>query len=187
MSRLPRPLVRRLHHSNESASSPDAASERLRQRVLSSVRGEAKRGTRAGARAQRWSIVGGVASLAAIAAIAVVVLNQSAPAHWRASVHIEASTTRASLRRIGTSAELVVSGMPEPPIGEVYEVWLNHASGPPQPTDALFTVTSTGDGTAEIPGTLRGVREVMITSEPLGGSSSPTSAAVLRLRVGRGH
>jgi hypothetical protein len=100
---------------------------------------------------------------------------------------VEANSTRASLRRIGTSAELVVSGMPEPPIGEVYEVWLNHASGRPRPTDALFTVTSTGDGTVEVPGTLHGVREVMVTSEPLGGSSSPTSAAVLRLRVGRGH
>jgi hypothetical protein len=125
--------------------------------------------------------------LAAIAAIAVVALNQSAPAHQRALVHVEANTTHASLRQIGMSAELVVSGMPEPPIGEVYEVWVNHASGQPRPTDALFTVTSTGDGTVEVPGTLRGVREVMVTSEPLGGSSSPTSAAVLRLRVGRGH
>ncbi len=44
---------------------------------------------------------------------------------------------------------------------------------PPQPTDALFTVTRAGAGSVEVPGSLRGVREVMVTSEPLGGSSAP--------------
>jgi hypothetical protein len=88
---------------------------------------------------------------------------------------------------VGTRAELIVSGMPEPPIGEVYEVWLNRASEPAQPTDALFTVTSSGNGAVDVPGALRSVREVMVTSEPLGGSSKPTSAAVLRLRVAHGH
>jgi Anti-sigma-K factor rskA len=93
----------------------------------------------------------------------------------------------ASLHLFDTGGELIVWGMPEPPIGEVYEVWLNHASGPPQPTDALFTVTSAGEGTVEVPGPLLGVHEVLVTSEPLGGSSAPTSAAVLRLRVGQAH
>lgn len=77
--------------------------------------------------------------------------------------------------------------MPEPPIGEVYEVWLERTGKPAQPTDALFTVTSSGDGAVEVPGALRSVREVMVTAEPLGGSSAPTSAAVLRLRVAHGR
>ena len=77
--------------------------------------------------------------------------------------------------------ELLVSHMRQPPIGEVYEVWLMRAHSAPQATDALFTVTSAGDGSVDVPGGLHGVREVMVTSEPLGGSSSPTSAAVLRV------
>lgn len=77
--------------------------------------------------------------------------------------------------------------MPEPPVGEVYEVWLNRPSAPPRPTDALFTVTSEGNAAVEVPGSLRGVREITVTSEPLGGSSSPTSAPVLRLPVTQRH
>jgi hypothetical protein len=90
---------------------------------------------------------------------------------------------RASLHRSGARAELQVSGMPQPPIGEVYEVWLNRASAPPQATDALFTVTSAGLGSVDAPGGLRGVREVMVTAEPLGGSTSPSSVAVLRVTI----
>jgi hypothetical protein len=89
----------------------------------------------------------------------------------------------ASLHDGSGHAELIVSGMPEPPIGEVYEVWLDREGALPRATDALFTVTSAGNGAVEVPGSLRGVREVMVTSEPLGGSSSPTSPAVLRVRV----
>jgi hypothetical protein len=88
---------------------------------------------------------------------------------------------RATLRRIGTHAELELSGMSEPPRGEVYEVWLDRSHAPPQATDALFTVTGAGSGSVEVPGDLRGVREVMVTVEPLGGSLSPTSFAVVRI------
>jgi hypothetical protein len=125
--------------------------------------------------------------VAAIALIAAVDLGQGAPAYRTVSAHLQANTMHALLRRFDTGDELIVWGMPEPPIGEVYEVWLDHAGGPPQPTEALFTVTSAGQGTVEVPGPLLGVREVMVTSEPLGGSSAPTSAAVLRLRVGHAH
>jgi hypothetical protein len=88
-----------------------------------------------------------------------------------------------SLRRIGQGGELDISGLPEPPIGEVYEIWLARSGRPPQPTDALFTVTSTGSAAVEIPGKLRGLNAVMVTAEPIGGSSSPTSAPVLRVAL----
>ncbi len=71
--------------------------------------------------------------------------------------------------------------MPQPPLGEIYEVWLARTSASPQPTDALFGVTNSGSGSVNVPGSLRGVREVMVTREPLGGSSHPTSAPLLRV------
>jgi hypothetical protein len=90
----------------------------------------------------------------------------------------------ASLRRVGTRAELNVSGMAEPPAGEVYEVWLVRSGAKPQPTDALFTVTRAGTATVEVPGALqRGVTEALVSSEPLGGSKTPTSPPILRVRT----
>jgi hypothetical protein len=45
----------------------------------------------------------------------------------------------------------------------------------------LFSVTGSGSGSVNVPGNLHGVKEVMVTSEPLGGSSRPTSSPVLRV------
>ena len=88
-----------------------------------------------------------------------------------------------SLRRIGHGGELEISRMPEPPVGEVYELWLDRPGSPPRPTDALFTVTRSGSATVDIPGSLRGLRSVLVTAEPLGGSAAPTSAPVLKLPI----
>lgn len=163
----------------------------LRQRVLGAVRGEVQ-GTeraplRAGASPRRARPPLAVAAIfVALVVAGAVALNRGYTARPPAQPTATAGghrARRASLRTIGARTELSVSGMPEPPIGEVYEVWLERASKPAQPTDALFTVTRSGDGAVEVPGNLRGVRAVMVTSEPLGGSSAPTSAAVLRLRV----
>lgn len=144
------------------------------------------RKTPVGIRCYPLALVAGTGIMAAAAVVAMLSFDRAAP-HRSPAPTAKTSgaetATHALLRRIDSHAELIVSGMHEPPIGEVYEVWLNRASGPPQPTDALFTVTDAGSGSVDVPGPLRGVREVMVTSEPLGGSSSPTSAAVLRLRV----
>ena len=68
--------------------------------------------------------------------------------------------------------------MPQPPLGRIYQVWLNRGEGP-RPTDALFSVTRRGSGSVNVPGSLHGVTEVVVTSEPFGGSSSPTGPALL--------
>jgi hypothetical protein len=192
MSGTLRSLMRRLRRSEESTAAlretaaPQAASRGLRQRVLGAARGEAGAESRASAHSQRVRTVA-IVILAALAVGVTSVLELgSADIHDRgARVVIGAHRMRASLRRSGAHVELLVSRMREPPIGEVYEVWLIRAHSAPQPTDALFTVTSAGNGSVEVPGGLRGVREVMVTSEPLGGSSSPTSAAVLRVPAAR--
>jgi hypothetical protein len=186
-----RSCARRLHQSSGPATARGAASGRLRRRVLGTVRSEAATGGDTNARGRTLpslAVIAATATIAAAVAVAVAfAVSQSSSVH---GAHPVQSTTsahapRASLQRSAGRAELVVSGMPEPPIGEVYELWLDRAGAPPQPTDALFMVTGGGDGWVEVPGSLRGVREVMVTSEPLGGSSSPTSLPVLRVRVPR--
>lgn len=85
----------------------------------------------------------------------------------------------AALRKVGSRVELEVTGMPSPALGRIYQVWLQRGSRPPEPTDALFSVTGQGRGTVGVPGDLRGVSKVMVTSEPLGGSLKPTSSPVI--------
>jgi hypothetical protein len=72
-------------------------------------------------------------------------------------------------------ATLRVRGLPQPPKGYVYEVWLlRRGAAAPSPTDALFGVSHRGSGRVALPST-RGVEAVLVTAEPDGGSSAPTS------------
>jgi hypothetical protein len=176
---------------------PVLAPRALRERVLATVRSEAELLRAAGHQmdqpptlASRWRsrrgpwLTAWVAIAASVAVAAVIVLNIGSTAPVRVTVAQVApsiSGAHASLRQADSRAELVVSGMPQPPLGKIYEVWLSRGSAIPQPTDALFSVTGSGRGSVNVPGNLHGVKEVMVTSEPLGGSSRPTSSPVLRV------
>jgi hypothetical protein len=78
---------------------------------------------------------------------------------------------------------LTVAGLPQPRAGHVYEVWVKHPGGSPQPTSTLFSPTSSGSATATVPNDLGHASEVMVTQEPAGGSALPTSAPVIVARV----
>ena len=69
--------------------------------------------------------------------------------------------------------------MPAPPPGHIYEVWLEHGTQTPRPTDVLFSVTHSGGGWVGVPGSLEGVSKVLVTAEPLGGSLKPTREPVI--------
>ena len=88
-----------------------------------------------------------------------------------------------SLRQRDGHAELVVAHMPQPAVGRIYEVWLSHGPGDARPTNALFSVTGSGSGAVDVPNSLHGVKEVMVTSEPSGGSAHPTSAPLIRVAL----
>lgn len=77
-------------------------------------------------------------------------------------------------------AQLHVSRFPAPPPGHVYEVWLLRAGATkPEPTDALFKVSTGGSATVDVPGGVKGVAQVMVTAEPDGGSKVPTTTPIL--------
>ena len=95
---------------------------------------------------------------------------------------VQASVTPATAPR-GTAvivvrdgvATLRVRGLPVPPPGKVYEVWLlRRGAAAPSPTDALFSVSTQGSGRVALP-SVRGIEQVMVTAEPVGGSRAPTS------------
>lgn len=163
----------------------------LKRKVMKGVKEDAKK------RAATWSrrlaltsLAGRPATaLAGLAAAAVVALGvvELVPGGSSASRSVRASVPGSSgvvsLRVSGTSGELIVDRMPQPPAGRIYEVWLKRGDKPPAPTSALFGVTSSGAATVEVPGNLRGVSQVLVTPEPLGGSQSPTHAPVIIARV----
>jgi anti-sigma-K factor RskA len=178
----------------------------LKQRVMASVREDAARGaagvledpqTRAAReQAGRWRSLGrgrgraswrsgtalGVAgAFAAVVLVLALVLSSGGSGGGGGTRVIRAQAPAGadvSLRVGDGHAQLDISGMPQTPPQRVYEVWVKR-SGAAQPTDALFTVTAKGDATVGVPGSVDGVKVIMVTSEPLGGTKVPTTSPVI--------
>jgi anti-sigma-K factor RskA len=182
-----------------------SAPPELKRRLMASVREDAHRREVADARTApakairsrtsapgwlRWQPNLAVAALAAaVVALAVVALSSgSGGGAGSATRVIQAqvlpSRASASLSVGAGHAQLNVADMPQVSQGRVYELWIKRsASGRPLPTDALFTVSAAGAASVGVPGGVSGVREVMVTSEPLGGSRVPTLPALIVARV----
>jgi hypothetical protein len=170
------------------------ASKRLRRRVLGAIAREPKLKTGAHRPRrtapvlprlpiQRVPLAFGLA--VTIVAIAVGSLQLGASRSARTRIYSAQVTGpgSAKLTVTGPHAELVVHHLPAPPAGEIYEVWLVRPGNRPAPTSALFSVTAAGEGDVEVPGNLHGVKLVMVTPEPAGGSRVPTHPAVIRAQL----
>ena len=170
----------------------------IRARLMGVVRGEAELLRAAGneadrppARARshwRWRVLPAIVATGALAAgllIGALALNTGSSSQQTRVIQAQVlppaagRDATAALRKVGARVELQVSGMPAPALGRIYEVWLKTGSDPPEPTDALFSVTGQGDGTVGVPGDLRGVSKVLVTEEPAGGSLKPTRNPVI--------
>jgi hypothetical protein len=79
-------------------------------------------------------------------------------------------------------AKLVLAGLAAPPEGRIYQLWLDRGTGTPEPTEALFSVRN-GRASVAVPGNLKGVKQVLVTDEPLGGSEAPTRQPVIAARM----
>jgi anti-sigma-K factor RskA len=178
-----------------------SAPAELKRNVMASVHEDARRDEQPGrvsseARARsmrrpalawpRWRplLASGALAAAVVVAAVVIAISSGGGAGTRV-IRAEAIPrgADASLQVSDGRAQLEISGMPQTPPQRVYEVWVKR-SGSPQPTDALFTVTSHGDATVGVPGGVSGVKVIMVTSEPLGGSKVPTTSPVIIARLG---
>jgi anti-sigma-K factor RskA len=187
------PVVDELPLKVAREDAPDA----LRKRILATVRSEAAILHAAGHEADEaprprrsWSsLLGSPIGLAATAAAAAVialavVLASGSGGHdkvFPGRVSASAIGASATLQQHDGRAELTVSHMPKPGLGRIYEVWLSRGKGNAEPTNALFSVSATGDGETDVPSNLHGIREVMVTSEPAGGSLHPTRQPVIQI------
>jgi hypothetical protein len=161
----------------------------LKRRVMETVTSEAKlrggapsstRTRRAGLPRFAWGQVGSLAGLAALAALAIVLLVPGGSGSGTKVIRAQVTVPKAhvSVSVSDGHAELNVANMPQTAPNHVYEVWVKRA-GDPQPTDALFTVSTAGSATVGVPGDVKGVKEILVTSEPTGGSKAPTSNPVI--------
>jgi len=99
------------------------------------------------------------------------------------SADVAPAGTSATLHESGGHIWLTVAKMPKPSSGHVYEVWVKRPDDPlPQPTDSLFTPTTSGAAMVAVP-SRPGASEVMVTQEPAGGSRLPTSPAIIVARL----
>ena len=153
---------------------------RLRRRVLAEVRNDRARSARGTWSTFAWiprpALTVGLTAVVALATVGGIELANSGGTSTRV---ISASVGQAELRITGSHAELVVNRLPSPKPGHIYEVWVVRGTDAPAPTKALFSVTSSGAGVVDVPGSIRGVNTVLVTQEPGGGSPMPTSRAVI--------
>ncbi len=166
------------------------APRRLRRAVMASARAEPRRDSAAasGARGMRSlarprALAVGALAAACVAIAAALLSSGGSSATRVVQASVSGPSGSALLRINGNAAELSVRGMPAAPAGKIYEVWLKRAGQPPAPTDALFGVTAAGAAAVAVPGNLHGVREVLVTPEPLGGSRTPTHMPVIVARL----
>lgn len=165
---------------------PDA----LLERVMRDVRTEAELLNAAGPQADRppakarWSrprltLLAASTSIAAV--VITVLIATGSPSGQRVTQARLAANIpgHAQVRQSATTAQLVVSGIPQPPAGKIYEVWLAKPHQPPQPTNALFSVTANGNASVNVPGLQHNTQTLMVTAEPTGGSPHPTSPPII--------
>ncbi len=180
-----------------------SAPPEIRSRIMSVVHAEAELLNAAGAMADRpiqressrrfsllrlrpWPAAVLAASLLAlgIGGGAVLTGSGTAPDPAKTIACAQAPDGASCRMRISADdAKLVVAGLAAPPEGRIYQVWLDRDNGTaPEPTEALFSVRK-GRASVDVPGNLTGVKQVLVTDEPLGGSEVPTRQPVIAASV----
>jgi hypothetical protein len=162
----------------------------LKDRIMADVEREASLLAQTGPAADRppkrqrnwfagWRLAPVAAALLIAGVLAGVALDRSADGGtqtYQATVDdTRAPGASAELQLEDDEARLVASGLPAPPNGRVYQVWvLREGAERPEPTDALFLPRGDGSAVAMVPGDVSDAAAVLVTDEPEGGSEAPT-------------
>jgi anti-sigma-K factor RskA len=179
----------------------------LRSRLLAEVRADAGASARGDERAAQPGLLGRASSwlrdlgsgpmgLRPVAGVAVAVLVVVAVAGFAIGGGIgsgsdggETSTVvagqapgvTAKMVSEGDSGTLHLANVRKLPSDRVLEAWVRR-DGEVEPVRALFVPDRSGQASTELPD-MKGVEVVMVTTEPPGGSKSPTSAPIVTVQV----
>jgi anti-sigma factor RsiW len=187
------------------------APKALRQRVMADVRADAARHlaardfsqtrapagrwvgglrlgggmTRAVGPARRGTLIG--SAVAVVLVLVVVLFGITASNSKRATTagaHVFAASVGSAQVLVSAGhGVLIVKNLQQLPVTNTYEVWEKRATGAPQPTSVLFNTSSTGASAVNVPGSLQGVKEILVTKEAAGGSAKPTTKPVVVARI----
>jgi anti-sigma factor RsiW len=177
---------------------PVAPPKELRDRIMREVRAEAELLQAAGTGADRpparrrglrrlfprpaitAAAVAGALAVGVLAGVAIVDGGDEGPGERTLAARITdpatAGTTRASVVVKDDRATLVVRGMPAAERGRVWQVWLKRSGTSPVPAGATFELSS---GSVAIPRRVIPGDQVLVSSEPDGGSRSPTRPPIV--------
>ncbi len=122
-----------------------------------------------------------LAALGALVVLAVITVVVSGRAAGMRVVHAQAAWAPggAAVELGGGRAELLVEGMPAPPAGDLYYVWVRHGAGALEPTGVRFTVNAMGEAGVEIPGRLRSGDAIAVSAAPARARGRQTPSALL--------
>jgi hypothetical protein len=130
---------------------------------------------------RRAGLVG--AAVALVLVLAVVVGGLTASSHPQPSGagtrEVSASVGSGQVVISGQHGELIVHHLQQVSVAQTYEVWKKYSNGSVQPTSALFNTSATGDSAVNLPGSLKGVQEILVTKEPGDGTAVPDSKPVV--------
>jgi anti-sigma-K factor RskA len=166
----------------------------LRERLLETVRRESPAPRAFPARRPRWTRWLGAHALRPATALAAVLIVAAGLVGYSLrggeggpeTTTVTAKSTgvapgaNATIVRSGDRGILRVSGLPQRS-DRIYEVWLVKNEKPVP--SALFQVGRDGAGSAGIPAGLDEATQLMVTSEPPGGSDEPTTKPLLSAPV----
>jgi anti-sigma-K factor RskA len=184
-----------------SAAPPVTPPPELKQRIMAVVDAEASLLAAAGSRAdepagaprrerrgffaRRWSFRPALALAASALLLAVGVaggvLAGGGSGERTVTAQVAGAATGAQAKLVvgKDGSQLVMTRFPQPPAGRVYQVWTLRKGQSPQPTNVLWTPLADGSATVSVPGSLDGVQNVLVSTEPRGGSAAPTTMPVV--------
>jgi anti-sigma-K factor RskA len=181
-----RPAVQLLPESVQRVEAPPE----LRGRLMEQVRTEAESAS-APRHARRWSIGGW--SLRPVAGLAALVLVVAAVAAYAIGSGVSGgpNTTTvvagqspgvvAEVVRDGGSGTLHLTNLHQLPNDKVLQAWVER-DGQVVSAKTLFVPNQDGTASATIDD-MKGVKTVMVTAEPRGGSVQPTSAPIVSVAI----
>lgn len=181
-----RPAVQLLPESVQRVEAPPE----LRGRLMEQVRSEAESAP-APSRGRRWSIGGWslrpVAGLAAlvlvVAAVAAYAIGSGDSGGGNTTTVVEGHSPGvvAEVVRDGGSGTLHLANLHQLPSDKVLQAWVER-DGQVVSAKTLFVPNQDGTASATIDD-MEGVKTVMVTAEPRGGSVQPTSAPIVSVAI----
>lgn len=157
----------------------------IRRRVMRQVRADVRR--ERSATGWRAALLGSpnraIVRLASVAAVAALIVKFAVLSGGDTITLIHATVTgvrgSAELRVQDDRASLRVSNFTPAGKNKVYEVWLLRGNTAPVRAGVLFEVGGGGRAEVRLPQSMKGVKAVLVTPEPHGGTPSPTHSPVI--------